>query len=346
MPRRIIFLRLLWLLAAAPCCGVARASDAPSFTWFPVVFYTPETHGGLGVGGVWARRSAAGPSAPDHLSFYSLLTTRQQFSLHLFPEIYRGPWKARAAIGFLDFPDDFFGLGPDVSAGDKETYTARTFVVRPALLRRVWKKWRAGAGGEVRHTRLRDFAPGGVLEAGGVLGARGGGMWGAGPRVEWDSRDSVFSPRRGVWVQGEGIYYGETHPHRSWNLDARRYHPWGAGALALQAAYSARAGNTPFYDLAVLEGVRGVLANQFRDRRSAFFQAEVRGPLTGRWGGAVFVGAGAVWGDRPLALRRSELAGGAGLRYLLNPREGISLRMDVGASRGSVRPYIRLLEAF
>ncbi len=47
-----------------------------------------------------------------------------------------------------------------------------------------------------------------------------------------------------------------------------------------------------------------------------------------------------------VVLKLTETAGGAGLRYLLNAREGISLRLDLGVSRGEVRPYFRMLEAF
>jgi hypothetical protein len=332
-----------WLLLPG---AAVRADDRGSFTWFPVVFYTPETHTGLGVGGVRARSRRTAGAATDHLSFYSLYTTRHQKALYLFPEIYRGPWKARALLGFVDYPEDYFGVGPVVSEAAKETYTVREVQARPTLTRRVWRRWRAGVVGEVRHTRLRDVAPGGALAAGVVPGVDGGGMWGVGPALEWDSRDSLFSPRRGVWFQADGLFHGNSYPHRAWSLDARAYRPAGRGVVAAQAAFAARAGRLPFYELALLEGLRGVLSNQYRDRRSVYFQGEWRAPLSGRWGGVVFAGAGSVWGDRVLALSRFQTAGGAGLRYLLNTREGIALRLDLGVSRGEVRPYFRMLEAF
>ncbi|MBK8650375.1 MAG: hypothetical protein IPN23_01435 [Elusimicrobia bacterium] len=324
----------------------ARAAERGSFTWFPVVFYTPETRAGLGVGGVLARPRRSVDKSMDHLSFYSLYTARDQKALYLFPEIYRGPWKARALLGFVDFPEDYFGQGPGVSDTSKESYTVREIQARPTFTRRVGGNWRAGVTTEVRQTRLRDLTPGGALAAGGAPGVDGGGMWGAGPAVEWDSRDNLFSPRRGVWFQADGLIYGNSYPHRAWTLDARGYRPAGSGVFAAQVVYATRSGRVPFYDLALLEGLRGVLSNQYRDRRSFYFQGEWRARFSPRWGGVLFTGAGSVWGDRVLALSRFQSAGGAGLRYLLNAREGISLRLDLGVSRGEVRPYFRMLEAF
>ncbi|MBW2297603.1 MAG: hypothetical protein JRF32_08350, partial [Deltaproteobacteria bacterium] len=76
-------------------------------------------------------------------------------------------------------------------------------------------------------------------------------------------------------------------------------------------------------------------------------RAEYRFPIKGRWGGAVFGAVGDAFPDATtLEEIDPKIAGGGGLRFALNKKEKINVRLDIGVSRYGVFPYIMLQEAF
>jgi hypothetical protein len=136
-------------------------------------------------------------------------------------------------------------------------------------------------------------------------------------------------------------------------LDVRRFFPLGAGqVLALQAKGRIMTGDPPFYRLATIGGIsvlRGLYDGRFRDKTAVAVQAEYRFPIpiTKLLGGVVFAGVGEV-AERPadLSLVDLQVAGGVGIRVMLDPRERINLRIDVGFSSYGVYPILVITEAF
>jgi hypothetical protein len=121
--------------------------------------------------------------------------------------------------------------------------------------------------------------------------------------------------------------------------------------LAYQAIARATTGDPPFQLLPAIGGqnlLRGVYDGRYRDRYALAGQAEYRAHLWWRFGAVAFLGAGQVarrGGD--FRIDGLHPTGGGGLRFTLDPRERMNLRVDYGMGQGGTSGlYITVGEAF
>ncbi len=358
---------VVWAIVAAHGAAVTVGADEPEahsgelqLNWFPIVYYTPETSVAGGAGVVVTRRKAAQAkgSRPDSLQAFLVYTAKSQSFVRLNPEVYlhNGRTRLDLALTYQNMPTSYFGVGNpagldrDEADALEEEYTNRRFALSGTALFTVTGALRAGASARFATDSLRDVEPGGDLAGGIVRGWAGGDVAGLGPMLEWDSRDAVFAPAAGawyrVWMRAHRDVLGSDYAFEHYALDLRRYYTIRVGhVLALQAAAESLRGDVPFYELAALP-LRGLYQGVFVDRMAASLQAEWRFPARGRFGATVFAGVGGV-GKTVADVNPVDLwAAGAGVRYLLNRAERITLRLDVGVSPLGVFPYFMVMEAF
>lgn len=357
----VVFLGSVGFAGAQTAGGEAQPSPrTPQLTWFPIVYYTPETSvaGGGGAVLTWRRGVRGEASRPDSLQAYLVYTAKQQSFLRLNPEVYlgNGRFRLEAALTHINMPTSYFGIGnpPGLNRDEvdvkEEEYTSQRFALAAAALVSVAGPVRVGVGGRFARDRLRDVEAAGELAMGGVLGAAGGDVVGLGPVVEWDSRDSTFAPSAGAWYRAWArVHRGEVGSDfrfELYGLDVRRYFSVGGGqVVAVQAGAEAVRGRAPYYELPS-PPLRGLYQGVFVDRAQLSAQAEWRMRPRGRWGAAVFAGFAGT-GRKLRDVNPTDLwAAGAGVRYLLNPAERITLRLDVGVSPLGVFPYFMIMEAF
>jgi outer membrane protein assembly factor BamA len=177
---------------------------------------------------------------------------------------------------------------------------------------------------------------------------------GCGGVVTVDTRDDVILPRRGAYTQISATsypaFFGSTSTYHRAILDARSYLPVGTGpVVALRAMVDVAGGDVPVLGLPALGGssrLRGYLDGRLRDRAAASFQAELRAPVRGPLGAALFVEAGQV-AAAPRSLRWSdpEASVGVGARWRLG-QEGARIRLDFARGRRGSGLYITIGEAF
>ena len=330
-------------------------SEATEGEWavLPFLAYTPETGlaGGV-VAGYYRRLAPEAPTSTFQGTFRA--TVRGQFSLEWSPDVYLRATRLDGRIEASRFPDVFYGVGPDAAEDDEEDYTSWIIDVAGRGLRELRPGIRLGPEVRLRFEDVADVDEDGILEAGAVTGAEGGTTVGVGLTGTLDTRDNVFSPRRGSyveasWVVHDGALGSDFDFHRV-VLDARRFVPVGErAALGVQGYLEATPGRAPFQLMALLGGsqrLRGYREGRFRDRLYVMGQAEVRFPIWRRFGGVVF-GAG---GDVARALehldvRGLERAGGVGLRYRFTD-EGVVLRGDFAVGREGGHLYLTINQAF
>jgi hypothetical protein len=92
---------------------------------------------------------------------------------------------------------------------------------------------------------------------------------------------------------------------------------------------------------------RGINNRRFQDNAELSLALEYRFPIAGRFGGAVFGSTGTVAPDLGEIFSSAyKNAAGAGLRYIINKRDGVRIRMDYGISSEGGNFYFTIKEAF
>jgi len=334
-------------------------------TPFPVVYYTPETSLALGGGVVFTLRDEGETleTRPDNLQVMTAYTLNNQFFLNLAPEKYFNDQRGRLFmnIGYLNWPTSFFGIGNDSGINVEEieeleeTYTDESFMVQPWLMHTVVADLSVGGTLDWKNTHVEDVEEGGMLEQGDLVGSEGGVRSGMGPVITWDTRNNLFAPSKGSWFNVWAWLYrewmGSDFDYDYYGLDLRHYRPmFKESVLALQGFMALTSGDVPFNEYPT-PLMRGLYENVFTDKNAAAVRAEYRFPInffkSGRWGGAVFGAVGDAFPDATtLEDVDLKVAGGAGLRFALNKKEKINIRLDIGVSQYGIFPYVMLQEAF
>lgn len=346
--------------AAAPAEGEAgpRDSLALSYTVVPYVFFAPETRWGGGAAGGAFKRLHAG-ARPSSLVAQALYTQKHQYQAGLHAEHHAAGDRGSGwlDLAFKEFPDRYFGIGEAAADSLEEGYTARSIQAAGQWMKSLGRGFKAGGMALAQRQEMVATEAGGALARGAAPGA---GDWigaGIGPQAAWDTRDNVFFPRSGWWVELGNVWYawldGGGPAFRQVKLDVRHYRGLGPGGnhvVAAQAELDLMSGGAPFSVLPSLGGsnlLRGYYQGRHRDRSLAALQAEYRFPLWRRLGGAAFAASGAVAPD-PASLAGAPMlaGGGAGLRWRLNS-EGVHLRADLAWNREREASfYVTFMEAF
>ncbi len=325
----------------------------------PFVYYSPETKLAFGGGGVVNFRAGRRKAETRTSSVwaYASYNLAKQFNVMVKPEITLGgnDLYLGGLVRWERAPQKFFGVGNDTPAGAEETFSPRHLVVEIGVKRRVRGPLFAGLRFDFERMLMEKVEAGGLLDAGDIAGSRGGTLTGFGVSLDWDTRDAVLFPRRGSFVQLTADAYGPAAgSDYSFNrlvVDLRRYLPLGAsGVLALQGFVYSSGGEVPFHRLAQAGGeslLRGYYKGRYRDKAMIAVQGEYRTLVTKRFGLAGFAGLGDIFpGWAGLRLEKLAYSLGAGLRYVVNKRDGTTLRLDVAWGRSSFGLYVTAKEAF
>lgn len=136
-------------------------------------------------------------------------------------------------------------------------------------------------------------------------------------------------------------------------LDLRAYfEPIRTHALAVQGFTNLMSGNVPFHMLSVLGQVgeqnlmRGYYMGRFRDNNISVLQTEYRMSVWWRFGLAVFAAAGEVSHTvNGFNLNQLKYTYGAGIRYQIDTKEKINLRLDFGFGKNASGFYLTIGEA-
>jgi outer membrane protein assembly factor BamA len=344
--------------AAAPDSAANVAAEAPDSGWLfvlPVVAYSPETKFAFGASAGRYYRFSDDPDArPTTTSPLLLLTTNNQLIAGLFTDAWwdHDRWHLAANLNYTRFPTEFYGIGDDTPESAEETFEPRTAVANIELQRRVKGALYLGGILDIKHTSVRDVEAGGLLDGGDITGADGGMLWGLGAAASWDSRDSVFWPAGGWYSRVAVVRYldvlGGDHAYTWTDASVSRY--WGLGrgwVLAGNVSGSLQTGgDVPFYQLSRLM-LRGYFEERYRDRHVVRARAELRLPVRGRLGAAVFAGVGELASTvGGLRLDEARPSGGVGLRFNVGGDDKAHLRLDFGWGDGDSGVYIRFGEAF
>ena len=322
---------------------------------FPLVFASPETSIGVGAGAVMTyREKDLDPHARPHsVSTMAAYTLNRQAMMVVQPTVYF--WKrrieARGDLIYRRWSSQFFGIGNKTHTADRENYVSNEWYFMPWAALRVWRGLRFGVSYTLRASSLVNWDTGGALDSMAAAGLTDGLRSGFGVIADWDSRDHAFFPTHGGWHRIQWTAsrrgFGSDFTQNEWKLDFRQFFELAAShILALHWFSMIRSGELGLFDYIPVR-IRGVFAGRYQDRVMTSLESEYRFPVWKRMGGALFFGFGSVGKRvRDLASASLHIAGGAGVRFALDPVEHINLRFDLGIGEGGVYPYLQIQEAF
>lgn len=94
--------------------------------------------------------------------------------------------------------------------------------------------------------------------------------------------------------------------------------------------------------------MRGYYDGRYTDKNLLAFQAEYRFHLIGRFGMVVFSGVGRVGhtSNDVFSMKHLKPSLGTGLRYAIDKKEKLNLRLDFGVGDRSDGFYFNIIEAF
>jgi hypothetical protein len=264
---------------------------------------------------------------------------------------------ANYQFSFSHFPDKFWGLGNNSPDSAEESYTFEQAYAYLHLLRNIGNNFFVGALYEYQNLIKVDFLQGGLFDKQDVAGRYGYVISGLGASFTFDNRNNAFSPDKGGFFQFYFNHFdhafGSDYYYTNYVIDVRKF--WKIcynDILALQFYSFSNTGNEiPLRSLASLGGaykMRGYYEGRYRDKNQMIIQAEDRVHIAGRFGAVAFAGLGDV-AHTPFDYKLNELkySFGAGLRFALNKKEKLNLRLDYGFSKGGNSGfYFQLGEAF
>lgn len=152
--------------------------------------------------------------------------------------------------------------------------------------------------------------------------------------VEYDDRDSIFTPGSGTRLQLQATdfdpRYGGDPSFRLFKAAANTYaKPHRDVVVGGRLDFRGSSGDTPFYAVPFIE-LRGIPYLRYQGERVAVAEVEARWNLDGRWSLVGFGGAGRASGPgADPGSAGTRWAGGAGVRYLIARAMGLHAGIDV-----------------
>jgi hypothetical protein len=306
---------------------------------FPVIAGNTET--GLQLGALAIRFIQ--PDHPDSrtstIDLIAYGTTNSQYRAKIAPDIYFGSGKYHTNALFSGslWPANFYGIGNNTSKDNKELYESKEFSAAFLIERKLRKIFYAGVLYQYDNSEIETESSSLHFDDS-LNGAEGGARSGLGFSLSLDSRDNINDPRSGAFINFQSIYFedvfGSDFTYRAIQFNMNYYHMiTDETGLAFKGYIRMTRGDIPFQDLSSPDGtdvLRGIEYGRYRDRDLASFQAEYRYSIYKKWGGTFFLETAQVADElSDLDIGGWKSGAGAGLRYALNQREKLNVRLDI-----------------
>jgi outer membrane protein assembly factor BamA len=334
--------------------------SAWGWVYLPKLSYSSERGAGFGLQGLHPFEWPGGTDCPrtSDIRLKGRVTTKGQTEAEATVNLRWGAdetYYIRTKLEYHNLAQRFYGLGPDTPVDNKEIYQPQDLLAYVELFRKAFLDLKVGVRCEFEKIKLLETEPGGLLETDNITGTSGKSIFGAGVLLDWDTRDSKYSPASGSHYQFLALWFadefGSEHSFNNFNIDLRNYFSITHDhVLATQFfIYSAR-GNPPFWRYAALGGrahTRGYHKGRYLDRMLLAFQGEYRFPVWWRFGLVGFAGLGDVGPSlKLLKLEHMRPTVGGGIRFQYDTSDKINARLDIATGSESVRLYLALDEAF
>lgn len=325
------------------------------FTFAGGPSYSKNTSLGLGLiaAGLYRIDRTDSLTAPSDISIFGNVSISGFYALGVTGNTVfrRNSRKVDYTVMFSSAPRDMWGIGyRDGSSNPAKSYTEKHYLVRGRYLHRVLPNTFVGGLLSFEHTQGVKFAEPAYLYGQKTHYT----ATGIGAVAEYDSRDFIPNPFRGIYVGFQLTLFpkGLGNCCRSlWRADFtadfyRRV--WKDCILAADLYAEFHSAGTPWPMLARMGGsqrMRGYYQGRYADNDLVTVQVELRQRIWRRIGCTVWGGAGNVFPAPGRFRWRETLPNyGVGLRWELKKR--VNIRIDYGLGRKTDGFLLNINEAF
>jgi hypothetical protein len=328
------------------------------FVVTPIIFRTPETSWGFGVGGAYNFfwNSDTTRTRPSQIIFAATYTLEDQILIHFPFQLFlrQNQLWLEGELGLYRYVYPYFGIGNETQLENREVFESTFPRVQLSGVYALRKNFYAGLSYKFDDFSISKRAQGGLLEQNQPLGYKGALISELAIRGVWDSRDNIYYPRKGSFITldvfGSGSILGSTYRYRGAFLDAAKYYSIAKNhIIAGHIQWGRQDGNVPFFQLLSLGGPefhRGYILGRYRDQRMALLQLAYRFPLFWRFKMETFTSYGGVSDSAFIPLGEGHWSAGLGLRFLVDVENGLHLRIDYARGADQTGIYITIGEAF
>jgi len=162
--------------------------------------------------------------------------------------------------------------------------------------------------------------------------------------VEYDSRDNVFTPTKGIYSETSWLAsreaLGASTDFERFEQILLAWHPLPHNVtIGARGNYAWSSTGTPFFLRPYIQ-LRGVPAVRYQGDQAASIEVEARWQFLGRWSAVVFGGAGTTRTEKnTFSATQNVGSGGLGFRYELASKFGLHAGIDVAHSPGTTAVY-------
>lgn len=340
-----------------PVQEVGRKKSA-TFVAMPIPMANPAIGNGLGVAAL-AIYKPGGSARPWTSGMGGLYTDTRSWAVAAFQKAYLGGDKYRvtAGVGTGVFNVDFYGIGSEAGAkGRSISLEQKSIGGLAEVLVRVHDHVHVGL-------RYRYIDMDTTIDTPGVLPPElqlkpielESKVSQLGVAGEFDSRDSEYNPRQGLYANAQWLYasdaLGSDFEYGRLTGAINGYHALDEKSVLAWRGSICRSGSgAPFYDLCNYgqnNDLRGYSSGQYRDHAMFAVQAEYRRKIYKRFGAVGFVGVGEVAPEFGKLNAKDLLpAAGLGLRYEASRKYRVNMSIDYAVGDGTSALYFYIGEAF
>ncbi len=257
---------------------------------------------------------------------------------------------------FQKFPEYYWGVGNAAPDSNQELYSANRIELDNLFYKQFAENFYAGIGYRFQNISGIKYAADSRLPD--LKNSRGSDGKSSGIILSafFDNRKNSLSPvgKNKYFAVSFSFFdklFGSDFMFNRIETDARIYINTGKKQLiAFQNHNIFSSGQLPFRMMALLgsdSDMRGYYRGRYRDLNLFSFQAEYRLTVYRRWGIAVFAGFGDVLSKTAdLSLEKMKYSTGGGIRFKIDRKENINLRLDYAIGKNSSGFYVVFGEAF
>lgn len=369
--KRLLFICALMLIAGTGMKGqilknLMTSPDTaklrkPVIIGIPVAFYLPETRVGVGLVGMatWRFKNEPLNTPPSQTRVGFIYTQNRQLVAYQDWRMYfnREKWITFGEVGYYRYNYFFHDIGPEKPNEDhEELFDEAFFRVRVHFMRRWFKGFYLGPNIWFDDFDILKLDSSGILFNQQITGIRGGRVSNIGLISNYDTRDNIFFPRKGFFIESQFQWFtrflGSDYEYTRFTVNAARYLGTNYGhVIGIQALVDFISGDPPFNYMALLGGhrlMRGYYEGKYRDRNMMGAQVEYRAPLLlWKFGLVAFAGTGMVADRvRNFDVKNLLYSYGGGVRFMFSRKEQIQLRVDYGRGKNTSGLYILIQESF